>query len=333
MPSFLINEKMSPALAARVRRSLKARSGRTRLAPGALSLLRLATGTAIIACAVWLLSERQSRANDLEIARDTLLQRQRAAAARVSNPDELANRLESWLVESAGVYSGDTIDETLKDRDALTRLLRRPGVYVRGPITALGDHATLGPAATESTKDALLSCLVSPPAGTDEANLLEALRKRRDPGGLDATAHVERLHAALAGLPVLSQAWAERIRGAADLAAVKRLDDLFRLAPIAAAQHAARAELFIFALDEPKTDNSPSEFDGTTRHLVRVHVVELGTSRVLLRLRRLVDPVWLSEKQRHRYADALTACRLAADVHAAVDGETAPVEQLAPAVP
>jgi hypothetical protein len=142
---------------------------------------------------------------------------------------------------------------------------------------------------------------------------------------MDSAIHVERLFEAVVGLPVFSAEWQERVHRAKDVDSVRRLAELFRLAPIEEAQRGAKAELFIFALDEPKTDNSPSEFDGATRHLVRVHVVDLKESRILVRVRRLVDPAWISEAKRHRYASGLTGCRLAIEVHEATSpAETAP---------
>ncbi len=324
MPTFLSNSKMSPQLAARIERSLGSRGRSSHLRPGMIALLRVATVSTIVACVLWMLNYQQTQREELERAQSrllTTLQRQSGALTRDS--DELVSNLNAWLIESAGAYGGDVFVPELRSQNGWAELLKRPAIYVRGPIDAFGTSDQIGAVATESQKDALLLCLLDPPPARDEKSLLENVRTAyRGEGAMDRAGHVQRLYAALAGLPVLSPRWAERVAKAEDVMAVAKLEELHGLAPIEQAQLADRAELFIFALDEPNEPGAPSEFDGAARHRVRVHIVDLRESRVLLRVRRQVDPAWISEKARHRYARGLDACRLAFDVREAVLART-----------
>jgi hypothetical protein len=275
--------------------------------------------TSIVVCVFWTLNVRQNQQDELESAQSRLLSTLERQSAELSqNGEEFIDRLESWLLEGAGPYAGDVFAPELRTEQSWAELLRLPAIYVRGAVDAVSTPDQIGLTATESQKDALLLCLLDPPQARDEKALLPSVRAADQ--GEEAMAraiHVQRLHAVLAGLPVLSPAWAERVRNADDVLSVGRLEDLHRLAPIEQAQLATRAQLFIFALDEPNEAGAPSEFDGSARHRVRVNIVDLRESRVLLRVRKLVDPAWISENTRHRYAKGLDGCRLAFDVRQA----------------
>jgi hypothetical protein len=82
-------------------------------------------------------------------------------------------------------------------------------------------------------------------------------------------------------------------------------------APLKQAKAAARAEYFLFLLDEEKQAGAPSEFDGASKHYVRIHLIHLASQKTILRKRLLIDPSWISEKRRHRYAQGLLDCRMA----------------------
>jgi hypothetical protein len=51
---------------------------------------------------------------------------------------------------------------------------------------------------------------------------------------------------------------------------------------------------------------------------VRVGLVDLVADKLLLELRRYVDPAWISATARAEYAMGMDSCALAVDVHAAV---------------
>ena len=62
-----------------------------------------------------------------------------------------------------------------------------------------------------------------------------------------ATAHVERLHAAFAGLPFLNSSFQARVQAADEPRELERLRFGFERAPLEAAKRAARAALLLFA--------------------------------------------------------------------------------------
>jgi hypothetical protein len=131
------------------------------------------------------------------------------------------------------------------------------------------------------------------------------------------TANVRRLHEAAAGLPVLLPPWAARVRQARDLPELQGLRRELERAPMAAAKQAARAEVLLVALDEPGDGKGPTELDGERPHQVRVALVDLKSDRVLLRVRRQVDPSWISATARSEYAGGLDACALGYDLRSA----------------
>jgi hypothetical protein len=76
-------------------------------------------------------------------------------------------------------------------------------------------------------------------------------------------------------------------------------------------------------MDEPGTSSGLSELDGERPHDVRVAFVDMGAQKVVLRLRKHVDPAWISLEKRPRYAAGLDGCALALDVRESV-GRSAP---------
>ena len=74
----------------------------------------------------------------------------------------------------------------------------------------------------------------------------------------------------------------------------------------------------LFAIDEPGEAGVAAELDGERPHQVRIGVVDLAADKVLLRLRRKVDPSWISSNARAEFASGIDSCGLALDVHAAV---------------
>jgi predicted RNA binding protein with dsRBD fold (UPF0201 family) len=78
----------------------------------------------------------------------------------------------------------------------------------------------------------------------------------------------------------------------------------------------------LLALDEPGDQGGPTELDGERPHSVRVGLVDLSTKKVLLRMRRHVDPRWLSASARAELASGIDSCELALQVHKAVAGES-----------
>ena len=111
------------------------------------------------------------------------------------------------------------------------------------------------------------------------------------PGASSRAAHVERLHDAFAGIAVPRSGVGDaRVRPPRKCASSISCERAFERAPIAGAKRAAKAPLLVFAMDEPGDGRGPTELDGERPHEVRVGVVDLAAAKLLLRLRRRVDP-------------------------------------------
>ncbi len=313
MPSWLLNDKMSPELRSRVLRSLGVPAGHARVGPRAIALLRFAALAGILgSVAAW--SWMQHHVQDELTQAKRGLSRELRAARRDLSPTafQLESRVRPWIRTATAEYLGDERPTESGRSDVLAELLSQDAVYLRGPLIDLQDERSLRRVASESRKDALLFCLLSPPAEATESAMLPKLS-----GGIagERAAHVQRLLTGLVGLPLLAPSWQERVERAEFIDDVRELRRMVEAAPLADARRAALADLFILALDEPKLGDGPSEFDGTNRHFVRVFVIDMKKAAVLLSVRRLVDPAWISESRRHRHARDLTSCRLAREIH------------------
>jgi hypothetical protein len=195
-------------------------------------------------------------------------------------------------------------------------MLARPAVYVRGPLSALASTQRIADAASSSMKDPLLVCLLDPPAARTEKALLAKVREVY--GTALATTpqapNVSRFAAAEAGLPFLLPPWAGRVRAAQDPEEIEKLDHELSRAPVEEAKRAVKADVLVAAMDEPGDGSGPTELDGERAHFVRVGIVDLAADKVLLRVRKHVEPSWISEAKRPQYAAGLDGCGLAMDV-------------------
>jgi hypothetical protein len=174
--------------------------------------------------------------------------------------------------------------------------------------------------AAVSFRDAFSRCLLDPPSSRDERTLrataLAALAGR----AISGSSKLERLHDALLGLPFLNSEWLARVHRAGDLAELQGLRTAFERAPIDGAIRAAQAGLLLSVLDEPGDGTGPTELDGERPHHVRVELYDLRADASLLRLRRHVDPGWISESSRAEYARGMDGCKLALEVRDEVAG-------------
>ena len=321
MPTFLTTPKMSPELAARVQASVNGRRatpGSRRRAPHLIVLVRLAvlvlTGT-LVALVLYVRhhdrEEREHARADLTASVD------RRRAALEPQDHRTLGLIEDWLVRGAGQYEGDLVAEALRAPGALAALFADRAVYVRGEQAGFRNAAAVADAAKSSSKDAFLLCLLEPPPERAEKALLAKARLAYSTRGeLEAaTEHVHPLRDAVVGMPFLSPAFAERVRKASELTELRRLRNAFDKAPLDAAIHAAKARLLVFVVDEPSPPGGTVELDGEKAHVVRVSIVDLTHESPLLRLRKRVDPSWISAGRRVDSANALDSCALALDVH------------------
>lgn len=327
MPTLLVTNKMEPELARRVQASVSGRrrgAGRKSRSPGTVALLRVVTLTLLIGAVAGVITLRKRDRDEVEVLRSDLLQSIAKAAATLTPEDRLTlPRVERALMRAAEAYEGDFVEPSLASKTGLSRLLEEPMLYVRGPIDAFGSPAAIAETARASQKDAFLVCLLDPPAARTERALLDRVyvahssRARID----ERTPEALPLYEAEAGMPFLAPEFAARVRELDDRKRLKELAQNVERAPLAQASRAVKARTLVFVMDEAADRAAPAELDGERARPVRVGVVDLVKERALLRLRRFVDPAWISERRRAEYASGLNACALSLDVRAHVAGE------------
>jgi len=324
--TLLVTDRMSPELRARVLASVRGRRGapgRPR-APFGRGLLRATLLLTVVALVVAVLLAKRRADAELEAERASLLAKIRSEASTLTADEKrIASRVEEWLARAAGAYAGDSVLGELRAAGVFVKTLERPTVYVRGPVASFAAPAGVADSASGSFSDAFVLCLLDPPSTRSEKALLQRARSALAVGGrVERVApHVTRLHDALRGLPLLTSEFELRVQRAEkprELALFRR--ELER-APLAGAKAAAKAELLLFAMDEPGDRSQPAELDGERPHYVRVGLVDLSARRLLVALRRRVDPSSLTPTARAEYASGIDSCGLALDVRAEVIGE------------
>ncbi|HEX7671823.1 MAG TPA: hypothetical protein VF395_19650 [Polyangiaceae bacterium] len=324
MSTLLTTSKMAPELVLRIEASVSGRRGarsrgvvRLRLA----TWFRLATFAALVVAVASFVRLRRLEHEQLENARSKLLATVKGHAAALT-PDELriVARVDPWLMRASGPYEGDLVANELEVEGALSAVLSRPALYVRGPTKDFQNTRVIATTSATSLKDPFVLCLLDPPASRAEKAVLTKVHAAYSGGAhLETpTANVRRLFDAEAGLPLLMPEWAGRVRTAEDAVALGHLEHELGAAPLEAAKKAAKAQILLFAMDDPGDSGGLSELDGERPHDVRVGLVDLRHETVLLRLRKHVDPAWISLPKRAQYASGLDGCALALDVRTSV---------------
>jgi len=319
--TFLATRKMDPALVRRIERSvgagaLPARAKRV-TAHLRTSLLRFSIAIGVTALASTAFLSRRRYQHEVSRARAALLDAVHANSALVTAEERsFMTRVEPWLRGLAASYEGDVIADELRPLKALDAALARSSVYVRGPVSAFGRSTTIAEAASASTRDSFLLCLLDPPASRGEKVVLSKVRAVYK-GGANTSEHARRLHEAAAGLRQILSPWEERVESARELRELDHLQGELAKIPVAETKRAAQAELLIAAMDEPD-EAGPADLDGERAHQVRVAVIDLRGSQVLVRVRQRVDPSWLATTTRSNFASVIDGCALALDVRALV---------------
>ncbi len=222
--------------------------------------------------------------------------------------------VEAILVHFAGTYDGD-----VKDPRAL-KALDAPALWVRGPIDSFVSTRRIAPAASSSRKDALVACLVAPPAGRTEKSILSIVQLAFAGGApLDLkTPNVLRLDDAEIALPFFEPAWAARVRAAETEGELAVYRHEIEKAALERGVRALRAETIIVAMDEPAAPGGVTELDGERPHDVRLAIVDIASGEYLFRTRKHVDPSGWSEWARTQWASGLDGCRFAQDARDAM---------------
>ena len=318
MPTFLTNPRMNPALAKRVRESL--RKGQS---AGATVDRRWTAGFRFIAfagIAVALISLSVLRRREdaqIEQARSSLIAAVTQKRAQLANEDLLTlDRVVAVLLRAPGPYEGDHLADEARGPGALSALLERPMIYVRGPSDAFKDDDALRRAALSSHPEEFVHCLVDPPRARTEKALFERFQRRADQQ--HPAPQVHRLYTLLAGMPLLLPAWKTRVKEATRMRELSQLERELGAAKLDETVAAARARLVLFVIDEPGPPGGVTELDGERPHDVRVTLFDLEQRRALLRMRKHVDPSGFSDRGRSSHAARLDACALSFDVREAV---------------
>ena len=324
MATFLTTSRMDPALVARIEASVRGRKrkpGGPLLSPRLVALVRVGLVLLVAFAGYSVVGARRRDRQETDKARSFLLDAVRAQSSTLTAEDKgSVVRADSWLARFTGSYEGDLVSDELRAPGGLETTLARPAIYVRGQLGSFVNPARISEAAQASAKDALLLCLMEPPASKGEKVLLSTVRIAYSGGATmeEHTPNVRRLHEAIVGLPLLMPLWSDRVRATDDPAELARFRRELDRAPIERARQAARATVLVVAMDEPSDGGGPTELDGERAHAIRIGIVDLASSKVLLRMRKLVDPSWISLARKSEYAIGLDSCGLAFDVSEAV---------------
>lgn len=315
MPTLLTNPKMDRALVARIEASLNRRASHTGhdiYRPKFAAVARALAVLAVLATAVQVYRTQKAARDRFEARRNALLD---AASKHQLAPSEreMLPRAESAVKALAASYEGAFISP---DARALDALLAKPVVYVSGLVADFEGARPVAIGTQESTKDAFLYCLFDPPAGRDEKFLLPRVIDARSSETLDRrTPNVSLLRDAEGGIPLLLPSWLDGVKKANSGIALAQLEIAFAKSPIERAKRAAGGRYLLAALDE---GIGPVAFDGDRAHDTRVLIFDLALSKLILRLRKHVDPSFISEARRRRYSVEMDQCAIAFDVRAAV---------------
>jgi hypothetical protein len=320
--TFLTNPRMNPALADRVRASIRrGRSHGARVDRGWTVAFRLAAVVGITLALISLTAFKRREDAQLEQARSSLLDAVSQRRAQLSDDDMLTlEHAVTVLLRAPGPYEGDHAANEARGSGALSAILERPMIYLRGPLDAFEGEEALRHAALVSYPDAFVRCLVDPPRARTEKAMLEKIR-----GGAEQpmpAAHVHRLYDLFAGMPLLRSAWKAGVKETNRLLDVARFERELRAARLDETAAAARARLLLFVMDEPGKPGGVTELDGERPHDVRVTLFDLPQHSALLRFRRHVDPSAFSDRGRASHASGLDACALSFDVREAVENGT-----------
>jgi len=313
MPSFLLNERMNPELKRRVRLSLKSdlreRAGGQSARQGHWAVRAMMVLGVIGLASFLTVTYRQSRA---ELARERaqlLSAYQRQAAVFDAAFRARTEKVERLLAHAHEPYVGDWIDPGIRQAGALDALLAQPLSYVRGPIRGFLSDAERRQTSKEAGPEALIRCLVDPPASIKESELLRHLGRIYQPKRFVGRFYdFENARGAFA---FLDSGFEDEVRHADRMKQLLAQSRELREQKLGQAAEARQVRLFVSVFDEPKDRGAAADFDGEAVHYLRLSVLDLDTPRVWLRVRRQVDPQWISEKSRLAYSRELDSCRLA----------------------
>ncbi|MBW2458798.1 MAG: hypothetical protein JRI68_30140, partial [Deltaproteobacteria bacterium] len=303
MGTYLTNSKMGPELRARIEASVTGRRGpsRTVLTPRVRAVVRIAVLLVVAGALFAFVRQWRESSHELDQAKAALLaDLDRLRGARQPRGEPLVRAVGRWLSEAAKVPGDELLDPSLREPAALASLLDQPLVYLRAPAGAVTAPSWLGRLEPDPAMDAFVACLLSPPAGRAERDLVAMVEAAYRGGAALAkeTAQAHRLQVVVLAKPFFEDSWRELVQDARTVSAVAELRLAMEQAHLERAAQVERAGLLVYLLDEPKKAGTASELDGASEHVIRLGIVDLAAATPLLRIRRLVDPSWISEARR-----------------------------------
>lgn len=274
----------------------------------------------------WLLASRS-----LSEGQKELLAQQRAAVTTVGAEwFPLRDRIERLTLEAAGDYAGDLVAPRASSWD----FRKLPGIYLRLRTAEAKDVASLRARAAESGRDAFAACLLR-----EKSAYLDAVARGAEDAGTNADDQPWNLRQAYAATRVLEDAWADEVKGAKDELRLRVFVQQYEKAAHEdiprAIEIVKRAQFFLLVLDEDVPEAAALADGGAITaealqqvpHPARVHLVDLKTNEVVVRLRRTAEGNFVFAGERGiRDPEALAAvkrqvnnCALAQSVLAAIE--------------
>ncbi|NRA33291.1 MAG: hypothetical protein HRU17_08115 [Polyangiaceae bacterium] len=317
--SLLTNSRMHPDLVERIEASLgvTAARGSGIPRPTKVAMIRAVAIVVIVSCGVSLVSERNRRIGELEKDRGFLLKSLDLESSVLSGGDlKTVERAQGWLARDSSDYAGDWIRPDLGKGTAWAEMIAVPAIYVRGPIADFQEPKRFELAVRESQKDPFLLCLLEPPKFERESSVYRSVYTAYRGGKAleEPTRNVRRLRDALAAIYYLDGSWRERVVEAERSDQLAQLQQAFDSAGLLRARAALTARYLIYAIDEAKDPGTRTELDGGNPHWVRFGIVGLKSGEPLVRLRRHVDPSWVSESRAPEFSRGLNSCLLASQI-------------------
>ena len=166
------------------------------------------------------------------------------------------SRALDWLKRISESVPTEFLQQDLGNEESAKKLLTRPMAFVRADTNEVTTDAARKHAVAKTSRDAMSRCLLDPPASAKETDLLAHLRLTPNDSWSTGPG-VELLGAAMAGLPLLEPRWADQVKEADSVEQLAPLGDVIEHAPLMEAKRAARAQLALFVLDEPKEADVP----------------------------------------------------------------------------
>lgn len=322
MPTLLTTRRMSPELRSRIAQSLhsdaRSRAGGQSPIQGARFIrILIALGVACLSASLFI-TFKKSR-EDFARTRAALVARYEEESKHLdAGYGKRLGTIDALLRDVPEEYPGDFIHPSIASSSHLDALLKTPFVYVRGPLLGFRRKTDRRNTWKDGGPGAFIRCYLMPPSDFKESHLLRHLGKVYQP-----SAFIDRfvnLDDAFEGHSFVESDFETRLRTSRHMRELSSLEAALDTAHLEAKRAFGPVTRFVYVLDEPKSQGVPSDFDGEAEHFMRVEVFDLEKNQPLYRVRRRVDPDWISEKSRLSYSRQLDSCRLAFELRAELDG-------------